>query len=157
MLKQQSKTGSRPSPVGRSAKAGSGRAVAAKLNPKPAVESTATIGAAITIKGEVKGKGDVFVSGTVEGTVDLSDNEVTIEESGHVKGSVVANNVLVKGKVVGDIEAVDQLTIGSTGTVQGTIVAHRVQVEDGAKFKGRIDMDFDERSGPARPASSPAN
>ncbi len=157
MLKQQRKTDSRPSPVGRSTRAGPGQAAPAQLNPKPAVESTATIGAAITVKGDVTGKGDVFVSGTVEGSVGLSDNEVTVEESGHVKGRIVANNVRVKGKVVGDIEAVNRLTISSTGTVRGTIVAHRVQVEDGAKFKGRIDMDFDEGFGPARQVSTPAN
>ena len=157
MLKQQRKTDSRPSPIGRSTRAGSGQVAAAQLNPKPAVESTATIGAAITFKGDVTGKGDVFVSGTVEGSVDLSDNEVTVEESGYVKGSIMAKNVRVKGKVVGDIEAVNQLTISSTGTVQGTIIAHRMQVEDGAKFMGRIDMDFDEGFGPARPVSSPAN
>ena len=56
----------------------------------------------------------------------------------------MGKQVQVKGKVVGDIEALDKISISSTGTVRGTIVAPRVAVEDGAKFKGRVDMAIDE-------------
>ena len=139
MLKQPG-TKSGPQPVGSARKTG----------PEAVATSTATVGATITIKGDVTGKGDVFISGTVEGTVDLADNQVTIEGSGLVKGSIVGKQVQVEGKVVGDIEATEKIAIGSTGTIRGTIIAPRVAVEDGAKFNGRIDMDFDEgRDAPA--------
>ena len=133
MLKQ-SRTNSGPQPAG----------AVRKTGPEAVATSTATVGATITIKGDVSGKGDVFISGTIEGTVDLADNQVTVEGTGRVKGSVVGKQVQVEGKVVGDIEAMEKITIGSTGAVQGTIIAPRVAVEDGAKFKGRIDMEFDE-------------
>ena len=139
MLKQPG-TKSGPQPVGSARKTG----------PEAVATSTATVGATITIKGDVTGKGDVFISGTVEGTVDLADNQVTIEGTGLVKGSIVGKQVQVEGKVVGDIEATEKIAIGSTGTIRGTIIAPRVAVEDGAKFNGRIDMDFDEgRDAPA--------
>ena len=119
---------------------------ARKTGPKAVATSTATVGATVTIKGDIAGKGDVFVSGTIEGTIDLADNQVTIEGTGRVKGSIVGKQVQVEGKVVGDIEAMEKVAISSTGDVRGTIIAPRVAVEDGANFKGRIDMKFNEGS-----------
>lgn len=133
MLKQPG-TNSGPQPAG----------AARETGPEAVATSTATVGANVTIKGDVTGKGDVFISGTIEGMIDLADNRVTVEGTGRVKGSVVGKQVQVEGKVVGDIEAMEKIAIGSTGAVQGTIIAPRVAVEDGAKFKGRIDMEFDE-------------
>ena len=133
MLKQpETDAGTRP--------AGAAR----KTGPKAVATSAATMGVTITIKGDITGNGDVFVSGTVEGTIDLADNQVTIEGTGRVEGSIVGKQVQVEGKVVGDIEAMEKIAISSTGDVRGTIVAPRVAVEDGARFKGRIDMEFDE-------------
>ena len=155
MLKQP-RTNSAPQPAKAPAartqeKAGpKAAAPAAQPKPTPVATSTATVGATLSVKGDITGKGDVFVCGSIEGTIDLSDNDVTVEESGRVKGSIVAKRAQIKGKVVGDIEAMGKITIISTGTVQGMIVAPRVEVEDGAKFTGRIDMDFDEsRDAPA--------
>ena len=112
--------------------------------------STATVGATVTIRGDILGKGDVIVSGTVEGTVDQAYNLVSVEETGRVQGSIVAKRVRIKGEVVGDVEALEKITISATGRVQGTIIAKRVEVEDGARFMGRIDMDFDDaRAGAA--------
>lgn len=139
MLKQPG-TKSGPQPAG----------AARKTGPEAIATSTATVGATVTIKGDVTGKGDVFISGTVEGSVDLADNQVTVEGTGRVRGSIVGKQVQIEGKVVGDIEAMEKIAISSTGAVQGTIIAPRVAVEDGAKFKGRIDMEFDEdRDAPA--------
>ena len=105
--------------------------------------STATVGATIKIKGDISGKEDIFVNGSIEGTVDLTDNGATVETSGRVQGSIVAKQVWIKGEVIGDIEALEKITIHAVGTVRGTITSPRVQIEDGAKFKGRIDMDID--------------
>ena len=96
------------------------------------------------------GTGDLIVSGVIEGTIDLADNRITVEGTGRVKGSIVGKRVRIKGRVLGDIEALEKLSIDSTGAVRGTIVAPRIAVEDGAKFKGRIDMEIDEgRKAPA--------
>lgn len=157
MLKQP-RTNSSPQPAGAPAKGRSSAAdPAAQLKPKPVATSTATIGATLSIKGDIRGQGDVFVSGTIEGSINLSDNDVTVEESGRVKGSIVAKRAQIKGKVIGDIEALGKITISSTGTVRGTIVAPRVEVEDGAKFKGRIEMDFDASRDAGAPVSLPKN
>ena len=112
-------------------------------------EETVTIGAAATIRGDVTGKGDLEIGGRVEGTVDLPDNDANIEAKGFMDGGILARNVNVRGKVQGDIEARSKVTIFATGTVIGTIVAQRIQIEDGAKFKGRIDM------GVSKPAAAP--
>ena len=155
MLKQP-KTKSGPQPARAPAKAGpSAAASAAQPGSTPVATSTATVGATLSIKGDITGKGDVSVSGTIEGTIDLADNEVTVEESGRVKGSIVAKRAQIKGTVDGDIAALGKITISSTGKVQGSIVAPRVEVEDGAKFRGRIDMEFDESTG--APVSLPKN
>ena len=156
MLKRP-RTNSAPQPARAPKKAGPQAAAPAQLEPTPVATSTATVGATLSIKGDITGRGDVFVSGALEGTIDLSDNDVTVEESGRVQGSIVAKRAQINGKVVGDIHALGKITISSTGTVRGTIVAPRVEVQDGGKFKGRIDMDFDERLDAPAAVSLPKN
>ena len=156
MLKQP-RTNSGPPPAQAPRKAVPDKAASAQVKPEPVKASPATIGASIAIKGDITGRGDVFLSGSVEGTVDLPGNDVTVEQSGRVEGSIVSKQALVRGQVVGDIEALDKITISATGTVQGTIVAPRVVVEDGARFKGHIDMELDERSDAAPAASLSKN
>lgn len=112
-------------------------------------EEIVTIGAAATIRGDVTGKGDLVISGRVEGTVDLPDNDANIEATGFMDGGILARNVNIRGKVQGDIETRSKVTIYATGAMVGTIVAPRIQIEDGAKFKGRIDM------GVSKPAAAP--
>lgn len=120
--------------------------------PEPVTPGAATIGGSIVVRGDVAGTGDVCVSGTVEGTIDLAGNRVTVEGAGRVEGRIVGRQVHVKGNMIGDIEALEKLRIGSTGRLEGTVHAPRVEVEDGAKLKCRIDMDRDE--GPDAPAAA---
>lgn len=123
-----------------------------RAKPGPLTASTTAIGATLAIEGEVTGTGDVPVSGTVEGTVDVAANRVTVEGTGRVQGRIVGRQVRVKGEVHGDIEALDTLGIDSTGTVRGTIVAPRIEIGNGATLKCRIDTCFDEiRRAPAAP------
>ena len=149
MLKQP-RTNAGPPSAGASRNTGPESSASPRRKPGTDATSTASVGATITIKGDVMGTGDMIVSGVIEGTIDLADNQVTVEGTGQVKGSIVGKQVLIKGRVLGDIEALEKLSINATGAVQGTIVAPRIAVEDGAKFKGRIDMDIDEgRKAPA--------
>ena len=122
---------------------------AAEAAQRSRAEEIVTIGAAATIRGDITGKGDLVISGRVEGTVDLPDNNANLEATGVMDGGILANNVNIRGKVQGDIEARRKVTIFATGTVIGTIMAPRIQIEDGAKFKGRIDM------GTTKPAAAP--
>ncbi len=99
------------------------------------------IGPSITIKGEVTGEEDLLIHGKVEGTINLNGNQLSVGESGAVSADIIAKVIKIDGKVVGDITGIEKVTISKSGNVRGNIVAPRVTLEDGAIFKGSIDMD----------------
>ena len=99
------------------------------------------IGPTINIKGDVTGDENLVIEGTVEGKVDLGSKDVTIGASGKVKANIFASVIKVEGEVQGDMTGAEKVVISKTGMVQGNIEAPRVTLEDGAKFKGSIDMD----------------
>lgn len=103
--------------------------------------SAAVIGSTITIKGEVSGDENLIIEGRVEGSVELAGHDLTIGQSGKVEASLSAKTVKVDGQVTGDIAGSEKVVITKTGKVLGNIIAPRVTLEDGAKFKGAIDMD----------------
>jgi cytoskeletal protein CcmA (bactofilin family) len=103
--------------------------------------SDAMIGPSIVIKGTVSGDEDLLVQGRVEGSIELKDNEVSVGQSGRVTADVDAKVVKIDGEVTGDIAGAEKVVISKSGNVRGNIVAPRVTLEDGAKFKGSIDMD----------------
>lgn len=99
------------------------------------------IGPSIVIKGEVTGEEDLLIQGKVEGTIKLNGNQVLVGESGQVSADIYANVIKVDGKVTGDITGSEKVVISKSGNVRGNIVAPRVTLDDGAIFKGSIDMD----------------
>lgn len=99
------------------------------------------IGPSIVIKGEVTGSEDLLIQGKVEGKINLSGNQVSVGENGEVNADIHAKVVKIDGKVTGDITGVEKVVIAKSGNVHGNIVAPRVTLEDGAMFKGSIDMD----------------
>ena len=99
------------------------------------------IGPSIVIKGTVSGDEDLVIQGKVEGTIDLGKNEVTVGESGRVSADITAKTVRIDGEVTGDVSGGEKVIISKSGNVRGNIVAPRVTLEDGAVFKGSIDMD----------------
>jgi cytoskeletal protein CcmA (bactofilin family) len=99
------------------------------------------IGPSIVIKGEVTGGEDLLIQGKVEGKINLSGNQVSVGESGEVSADIHAKVIKIEGKVTGDITGVEKVVIAKSGNVHGNIVAPRVTLEDGAIFKGSIDMD----------------
>jgi len=111
------------------------------------------IGPSIEIKGSVSGDEDLVIQGKVEGTVDLGAHEVTVGESGRVNADITARTVRIDGEVSGDIRGTEKVVISKTGNVKGNIVAPRMTLEDGAIFKGSIDMDPGES--PAKVALAP--
>jgi len=108
---------------------------------KPAREESTTIGSSIIIKGELSGKEDLVIEGNVEGTIQLKENSISVSEKGKVMADVYARSIIVKGKLSGDLYGTESVTIASSGKVSGNIVAPRVVLEDGAIFKGNVDMD----------------
>lgn len=99
------------------------------------------IGPSIVIKGTVTGDEDLLVQGTIEGTIDLSAHVVSVGQSGKVAADISAKIVNIDGEVAGDITGNEKVVISKSGNVRGNIVAPRVTLEDGAIFKGSIDMD----------------
>jgi len=100
----------------------------------------ATIGRSIAIKGEVTGNEDLLIQGKVDGSVDLQQHSVTVGPDGEVHASIVGRVVMVEGKVEGNITAEEQVILRSSASVQGDITAPRVVLEDGARFRGGVDM-----------------
>ena len=100
----------------------------------------ATIGKSLVIKGEVTGSESLYIDGRVEGSINLSGNRVTIGRNGVVAANIAAREIVVLGKVRGNLTASDRVDIRSDGSLTGDVVAARISIEDGAFFKGGIDI-----------------
>ncbi len=112
----------------------------AKQENSPAIKS-AVIGPGIEIIGDVKASVDLKINGHIKGSIVESSHNVEIGESGKVKANISAKMVIVAGVLEGNIAGNEKVLITNTGRVRGNIVAPRVQLEDGALFKGSIEMD----------------
>jgi cytoskeletal protein CcmA (bactofilin family) len=128
------------------------RPAAGAKAPAPATKS-AVIGPGIEISGDVTASADLTIDGKVNGSVVQSVHNVDIGEPGQVRARIQAKMVKVSGAVLGDIAGTEKVLITRTGRVQGNIVAPRVQLEDGALFKGSIDMNPAEVAKPEAPAA----
>jgi len=100
----------------------------------------ATIGKSLVIKGEVTGSESLFIDGKVEGTISLPGNRVTVGRNGNVAANVTAREIVVLGKVRGNLNASDRVDIRNEGSLTGDVIAQRISIEDGAFFKGGIDI-----------------
>ena len=113
------------------------------------------IGPSIVIKGTVSGDEDLVIQGKVEGSVELGSHEVAVGQSGQLNADITAKVVRIDGEVAGDIRGHEKVVISKSGNVRGNIVAPRVTLEDGAIFKGSIDMDpGEENPGQASPGQA---
>jgi cytoskeletal protein CcmA (bactofilin family) len=118
----------------------------APVAPRPATSTTtttadqATIGKSLVIKGEVTGSESLYIDGRVEGSISLAGNRVTIGRNGVVAANINAREIVVLGKVRGNLTASDRVDIRSDGSLTGDVVAARISIEDGAYFKGGIDI-----------------
>jgi cytoskeletal protein CcmA (bactofilin family) len=126
---------------------------------RPAPASTgdqATIGKGLYIKGEISGSESLYVDGKVEGSVNLPGNRVTIGRNGQVAASIIAREIVVLGKVKGNITASDRVDIRAEGALTGDVAAARISIEDGAFFKGGIDIRKPDAAKAAAPAAPSA-
>ncbi|MCR6652274.1 MAG: polymer-forming cytoskeletal protein [Cellvibrionaceae bacterium] len=117
----------------------------ARSTPAPSISAnssaTAVIGPKITFKGEIIGEEDLLVQGKVEGSIDLKGNHLIIGQQGVVKANLMAKTITIEGTVEGDLIGQERIEIKSSSNVKGNLIAARVTLEDGAKFRGSIDMD----------------
>jgi cytoskeletal protein CcmA (bactofilin family) len=100
----------------------------------------ATIGKSLIIKGEVTGSESLYIDGRVEGSINLPGNRITVGRNGVVSANMTAREIVVIGKVKGNLSASDRVDIRSEGSLTGDVIAQRISIEDGAFFKGGIDI-----------------
>ena len=116
------------------------------LNPAAPVKTVtspieqATIGRTLVIKGEVSGSESLYVDGKIEGTLTFKDHRVTVGRNGVVQANISAREVVIMGKVTGNVECSDRVDIRSEGTLTGDVVSARISVEDGAMLRGSVQL-----------------
>jgi cytoskeletal protein CcmA (bactofilin family) len=119
---------------------------------------TATVGKSVKIIGQIYTKEDLYVDGDVEGTIESLENKVTIGPNGRVQAGIKAREVIILGQVQGNVETSDKVDLRKDAKLVGDITTARISIEDGAIFKGSIDIRKPEPK-PAvapRPAAAPA-
>ena len=115
--------------------------------PRPSAGATpddgesSVLGASLVVKGDISGTQDMVIRGRVEGTVRMKDNTVTVGEGGKVKADIYGRTVIVEGELRGNVFGGEKVVVRASGTVRGNICSPRVTLEDGARFKGSIDME----------------
>jgi len=125
----------------------------------PRSVDVATIGKSVVVKGELSGSEDLYVDGEVEGSISLRGQSLTVGPNGRVRANVEARNVIVYGRVDGNIQASDRVDLRKSASLSGDISTARVAIEDGAFFKGSIDIQKVEpapRLEPVAPTVTPA-
>ena len=126
---------------------------------RPSAE-VATIGKSVVVKGELSGSEDLVVDGEVEGSISLRGQSLTVGPNGRVRANIEARNVILHGRVDGDINATDRVELRKSASLTGDISTARISIEDGAFFKGTIDIQKPEptpvRMEPRPQASAPA-
>jgi cytoskeletal protein CcmA (bactofilin family) len=103
----------------------------------------AHIGKSVLVKGELSGSEDLYLDGEVEGSIDLQEHSLTIGPHGRVRANVKARDVVVHGKVDGNIHGTERVELKRSAVLMGDISTQRIVIEDGAYFKGAIDIKKD--------------
>jgi cytoskeletal protein CcmA (bactofilin family) len=107
----------------------------------PAARSSARLGSSLQIKGQITGTEDLQIDGIVEGSISLRGHELTVGSTAQLKSEIDAREVVVYGKVIGNLRARERVDVKKDGSVVGDIATARITIEDGAQFKGRIEID----------------
>ena len=107
----------------------------------PAARNSARLGSSLEIKGQITGTEDLQIDGKVEGPISLRGHELIVGSTAQLKSEIDAREVVVYGKVIGNLRARDRVDVKKDGSVVGDISTARISIEDGAQFKGRIEID----------------
>lgn len=111
-----------------------------QMNQPPSSKNQAMIGSSIRIEGNLSGGEDLFVEGQIDGKIELDQHNVTIGTNGRIKADIHGRSITVMGEVKGNLYGVEQIILRKSSKVRGNLFAARVSLEDGADFKGSIDM-----------------
>ena len=108
--------------------------------PETARGETTLIGPSMVIRGELSCSEDLYIDGQVEGVIDPKGNRLTVGPHGRVKANVHASAVVVQGKLDGNVQASDRVDLKQSAVVTGDIAAQRISIDEGAYFKGRVNI-----------------
>ena len=128
--------------------------------------ATARLGSSLHVKGEMTGSEDLLIDGSVDGLIQLDERKLTVGATAKVTADIIAREVVVYGTVKGNLRAKDRIEIKKDGSVNGDLTTARIMIEDGAYFKGSIEIDksaekdshgsaFAKTSAPAAAAAGP--
>jgi cytoskeletal protein CcmA (bactofilin family) len=106
----------------------------------PKTGEFAHIGKSVIIKGDLSGSEDLYVDGNVEGSIELRGNSLIVGPNGKIKATVTAKGVVVQGQLEGAISASDRVELRKTAVVNGDITTQRIAIEEGAAFRGKVDI-----------------
>ncbi len=109
-------------------------------SPIEQLKEQAVIGSSISIKGGLSGEEDLMIQGRVEGKIDLKKNNVTVGRTGHIKGDIYGKVISIEGEVQGNLCGEEKIVIREFAVVRGNMRTPRFSLEDGAKFKGSIEL-----------------
>ena len=112
-----------------------------RKNPMEQLKERVIIGPSISVKGALSGEEDLTIQGQFEGTIDLKKNNVTIGKNGRIKADVYGEIITIEGEVLGNLFGEEKIVLRQSAVVRGDMAAPRINLEDGAKFKGNINMD----------------
>jgi cytoskeletal protein CcmA (bactofilin family) len=121
----------------------------------PRGPSSATLGKSVIVKGQIFSREDLTIDGEVEGTVELQEHRLTVGPNGKVLATVKAREIVVLGTIHGNVEASDKIDIRKEAKLVGDIKTARIVIEDGAYFKGNIDIARVEAPRAAAPRPQP--
>lgn len=107
--------------------------------PRQASTDSTHIASGSKVVGEISGDAELVVDGRVEGEIHLK-SRLVVGREGHVQGRVVAQTIEVAGKIVGDVQGLEKVKVLESGTLEGDVASPRVVIDDGAFFKGNVDM-----------------
>lgn len=115
---------------------------------------SATLGKNVTVKGQIFSREDLTIDGEVEGTVECQEHRLTIGPNGRVHAGLKAREIVIYGSIQGNVEAAEKIDIKKEAKLVGDIKTSRIMIEDGAYFKGSIDI-TKSAAPPPRPVNQP--
>ena len=127
--------------------------------PKPldaARGEVANIGKSVVIRGELSGSEDLYIDGQVDGVIEMKGNRLTIGPNGRVKANVNARSAVIQGKLEGNVRAAERVDLKQSAIVLGDIATQRISIEDGAYFKGGVDIQREGVKAEAKPEPAAA-
>ena len=103
-------------------------------------EASAQIGKTISVRGEISGSEDMRIDGQVDGSIQLNGNSLTIGPNGRIHANITAKDVIVSGSIDGNIQVTGRTEMHSTAVVNGDVQTRRIAIEEGAYFKGKLEI-----------------